>query len=114
VADPKLVVKVMVDYDCYPLWDVGLSGPRNLDPESLPISAALVADLMGWASEYDGTLNRENPAASGFPTREAHERFVRMGLGLAERLAEELGASVQVLYYDDVAGSERSVSGAES
>lgn len=95
-------VKVMADYECWPLWDMGFSGPRNLNPESLPISIPLRNGLLMWAERYDRTLDRTNPTCSGFSSRTEREQFVADGLVLAERLAKELGPSWSVVYFDEI------------
>jgi hypothetical protein len=48
-------------------------------PESLPLSADLQERLWQWAATYDATLNRANPASSGFPTEAERQHFIRQG-----------------------------------
>jgi len=55
--------------------------------------------LDAWRKEYDQTLNRANPIASGFPRKEAETKFVATGYELAVQLKTEL-KTVEVTYYD--------------
>lgn len=84
-------LKLMADYDCHPLWGVSADDLGDVDPASLPISAALVAALAVWAEDYDATLVRDDPAASGFTDAAAEAAFRARGEVLAARLADELG-----------------------
>ena len=100
-------IRVMADYGCHPLWDLGSSGPANLDPRTLPISADLVSSLWNWSQRYDHTLNQSNPRESRFPTPRDHVRFVNDGWLLSKQLAEELGEGWSVNYFDDLTGETR-------
>lgn len=95
-SSPKNL-KLMADYDCFPLWSWDCPD-YNLDPASLPLSAGLIADLYRWQDRYDATLNRDDPASSGFPTLEAETDFRTDGLRLARRLQTELGSDFQVWF----------------
>jgi hypothetical protein len=77
----------MADYECYPLWEG--DGPGNVDPSSLDISGDLAVAITAWGGEYDATLDRENPAASGFADQPAAEAWLRRGAQLAARLRGE-------------------------
>src|SRR5687767_2429248 len=92
-------LKVMEDYHCWPIWEDGDVG--NVDPRTLPISAALQERLMAWACEYDAILNQEDPASSGFPSETAEAHFEAEGRTLATALQEELGETVAVRYWRD-------------
>ena len=98
-------IKVMADYECFPLWRINCANPNNIDPATLPISPALTEDLLDWAARYDATLNRVDPAASGFTDAAAEHAFSARGEHLARRLAEELGPAYTVEYFDDRTGS---------
>lgn len=94
----------MADYDCFPLWTHGGPGTVNLDPATLPITPELAAALLRWADEYDGTLDRDDPASSGFPDPAVENAFYERGAVLARRLAGELGR--QVVYFDGLTGRD--------
>jgi hypothetical protein len=88
----------MVDYHCFPLWELLGDGLHNVDPEKLDISTELRVALSNWASSYDRTLNQEYPPDSGFATPTDEEAFEAEGLRLWKQLQAELGADVQVVY----------------
>jgi hypothetical protein len=90
-------LKLMADYQCFPLWEVSPGGGRNIDPNILSISDLLRHELMDWAEEYDRTLNFEDPAISGFPNADAVSAFKAEGVRLADKLREELGSSFHVM-----------------
>lgn len=84
-------LKLMADYDCLPLWGTEAEEIGEVDPADLPISADLVADLGRWADAFDATLDRDDPARSGFGSPEATAAFRAEGERLANRLRAELG-----------------------
>ena len=90
-------LKLMPDYECFPLWEASPGQVGNINPDELPISAGLRSKLVQWAAEYDATLNREDPAQSGFPTDESKAEFKRTGMELGEQLKSELGPDFSVL-----------------
>jgi hypothetical protein len=90
----------MADYESFPLWRGGV----NVDPAGLPLSAGLVDGLLQWANDYDRTLNRDDPVASGFADSEAEAAFSARGEELARRLAREMGDGWNVAYFDPRAG----------
>jgi hypothetical protein len=81
----------MPDYGCFPLWEASAGQVGNVDPQALPISRSLRADLARWAASYDKTLNAADPGSSGFETEEDEERFKQEGSALGQRLQAELG-----------------------
>lgn len=89
----------MADYECAPLWESGADA-YNVGPESLPISEGLQARLWRWADAYDATLNRDDPASSGFPTEAEGQRFIQHGRTLQRQLQAELGDGFEVTYFD--------------
>jgi hypothetical protein len=90
----------MADYESFPLWRRDAVGTANVDPTSLPISADLARQLSDWAAEYDGTLDRGDPLASGFTDPTAEAAFHARGEELAKRLAGALPAGFTVEYFD--------------
>lgn len=94
-------IKLMADYYCFPLWNNSPVEVGNIDPESLPLSSDLKARLNDWSEKYDSILNDDDPASSGFETREDEQNFIREGKELAECLQAELGDSYQVTYHSD-------------
>lgn len=99
----------MADYECFPLWDLGPSGPANIDPAALPISPELQAKLYEWSARYDQTLDRTDPLSSGFATSEGAAEFAEDGRTLALHLAKELGSSWSVVYFNNETGESQLV-----
>ncbi len=97
-------IKLMADYESFPLWDLGPDGPRNLDPSALSLSPGLQESLDAWASRYDATLDRRDPARSGFADRLEERAFDEDGLRLASRLKVELGDDSVVVYFEHSSG----------
>lgn len=95
-------LRLMPDYDSHPLWEILPDGVRNLAPEELPISGDLQRALVAWAGRYDATLNREDPAASGFKTAQDERDFEEAGLRLWERLRLELSGQAEVTYFSQL------------
>ncbi len=90
----------MTDYECPPLWhDDGEAGP--IDPVDLAISAGLAGELWAWAADYDRTLNRDDPANSGFASSAEEIRFEDTGRALTRRLARELQGTAKVRWWKD-------------
>jgi hypothetical protein len=85
-------IKLMADYQCYPLWEATPGIVGNINPASLPISQNLVNRLNAWAHKYDATLSQDDPASSGFASEQARDDFKKEGGLLALDLQEELGA----------------------
>ena len=90
-------IKLMPDYQCFPLWESSPGYVGNINPENLPISLDLKAELATWTKIYDATLNVDDPACSGFQSEAAEAEFKRNGRDLAERLKYELGPSFAVI-----------------
>jgi hypothetical protein len=95
------MIKLMADYYSFPLWENSPGKVGNIDPQSLPLSEELKERLDNWSEKYDSILNNEDPAASGFATKENEFNFIREGSELANSLQKELGDSYQVTYYSD-------------
>jgi hypothetical protein len=91
------IIKLMPDYNCFPLWEASPPKVGNIDPSDLPISEELRIELLKWAETFDETLNPGDPASSGFKSDESKEQFRTAGMTLAERLRTELGATFNVV-----------------
>ncbi|MES2699567.1 MAG: hypothetical protein V4647_08155 [Pseudomonadota bacterium] len=86
---------MMADYRSWPLWHDGGDDVGNIDPQSLPISDALVSDLNGWIEKLDAALNWDDPAHTKWPDGFFAE-FNDDCQKLAQRLKAELGPSYEV------------------
>ncbi len=91
-------VKVMADYDCFPIWWDQADKVGNIDPKNLPISSVLAADLERWADMFTAMLSRDDPRNSGFKTEQEYRDFDQAGALLTQRLAEELSGKYEVRY----------------
>jgi hypothetical protein len=96
-------IKLMAEYECYPLWDETSPIPDNLSPEMLPLSPALQTQINHWAQEFENTLDQAYPPDSGFLSRQGLEQFEATGRSLVAAIQAELGASFSVSY-DSSAG----------
>ncbi|MFD7903611.1 hypothetical protein ACFV4G_15350 [Kitasatospora sp. NPDC059747] len=105
------VIRVLADYDCYPLWLTGEhSGDLSPGDPMLGLTSELIESLEAWSAEFDDTLCREDPASSGFPSKESEERFYEVGYALSRQLAGELGRGWKVSYFDLRAGGDVEIS----
>ena len=93
---PRKEIRLMPEYDCFPLWDD--LAPDNLDPSSLPISPSLNDRIQAWNRQFAATQCRDDPDESGFPTREEEIRFDEAGRVLWDELRAELGDDYVVRY----------------
>lgn len=95
----------MAEYAAFPLWWAGPTARErdtfNLDPATLPLSEDTIDRIHAWASRYESTLNWENPASSGFPSRAEEEAFEIEGIDLWKRLRKELGDTYNVVYHSE-------------
>jgi hypothetical protein len=82
-------IKLMADYGCYPLWAMDEDKIGNFSPYYLYVSLELENDLWAWASEYDMSLNADDPANSNW-SEERHHEHIEDGLSLARRIKQEL------------------------
>lgn len=91
-------VKLMPEYECYPIWVENKGLFDNIKPEKLPISPGLAIDIMEWSKIYEKTYNHKNPIESGFLTDIDKEFFCNRGIILKERLALELGSNYDIVF----------------
>ncbi len=101
MEDLRPTIKLMADYDCWPLWK--LSEMENIDPKTLPLLATIQQSLDSWAQSYDSTLNRDDPLQSVFETPEAANAFNAEGWRLWACLRQEL-PNCRVVYFDNQLG----------
>ena len=92
-------IKLMADYQSYPLWGTTLEEFGDIPPDSLPISLSLKSSLEEWAERYNDTMNIDDPASSGFKNKGDEKLFINDGRKLAERLQVELGNAYEIIYH---------------
>jgi hypothetical protein len=102
-ASKSTIVKLMPDWGIGPLWvsiDGGIYDPYDTDDitEVISVSSELRHDIATWDGRFQATLDDDDPASSGFPTREAETAFIEDGRVLAGRLRAELPGDVIVEY----------------
>lgn len=90
-------IRLMADYQCFPLWACAPDEPDNIDPESLPISPELRAALVAWAETFDSALDWNDPGNSPPMSAEDEAAFEAEKRRLAERLRAELGDGWRVV-----------------
>lgn len=95
---PKLM-KLMADYQCFPLWEALDDGTHNVNPDDLPLTADLKSALRNWSASYDRTLNQEYPPDSGFASPAEEEAFEAEGRRLWKELQAQLDPEYKVAYY---------------
>jgi hypothetical protein len=93
----KPAIKLMPDYQCWPLWHHGGSRVGNIDPRELGLSDALVGALEHWKEVYDSHLDLADPASTRW-TKEEEAEFERLGRMLCRDLAREIGDRFSVVY----------------
>lgn len=89
-------LKLMADYNCFPLWEASLGAIGNINPKDLPISKLLQNKLISWAAEFDDTLDIDNPIQSGFKDDLTLEKFNKIGAELVLQLRRELGVEYSI------------------
>lgn len=100
----KEKIKLMADYGCYPLWWVNSKKIGDINPETLPLSQQTINRLEKWADMYDGKLNEDEPALSGFSSNEEQEIFEEEGIDLWKQLKKELTSNYEVIYFSEKLG----------
>jgi hypothetical protein len=100
----KAIIKIMSDYQCFPLWKIDDFGVENVSPNELPITEALKEMLMDWQNKYDSTLNMSNPISSGFKSDIEENNFEEQGLEIWQQMLLELGDSYRVKYFSIKSG----------
>ena len=98
-------IKLMTDYEYYPLWEEFSDGISNIAPSSLPIPASLAERIDAWSDDYDKTMNREDPASSGFSSKLAVVEFDEKGRAIFNELKQELDEGFTVTYFSAQSGS---------
>ena len=89
-------IKLMPEYECFPLWGYIDNELNNIDPDGLKISRKLNSDLSHWANKYESTYLKENPVDSGFLNSSEEKEFIKEGYVLRDRLQFELGSNYEI------------------
>ncbi len=94
----------MADYGCDPLWWADADKVGNIDPAKLPLSQETINRLKNWASDYNASLNWQDPANSPDLSPEAEAAFEEEGINLWKQLQIELAPNYQVIYFSELLG----------
>ena len=97
-------LKLMADYECFPLWETDENGLKNINPNELSISEELKRDLLAWADKYDSTLDWDYPPDSGFKYKQEKLESEATGENLYERLKGELDEQFDVSLFQITKG----------
>jgi len=91
------VIKLMPEFQCFPLWRVG-GEVDNVNPDDLPLTSDLQAAIRNWAFTYDSTLNQEYPPDSGFQSGAEEEAFELEGRRIWQELMKQLSPDFKIIY----------------
>lgn len=92
-------LKLMADYECFPLWENYQNELENINPNSLNITKYLQDSLIKWATIYDATLNQDYPPDSGFTTEDEEAEFEQEGKRIFAELAFQLKDGFELSYF---------------
>jgi hypothetical protein len=95
----KRTIKIMPDYQCFPLWEADDKEFGNINPDELKISQELKTMIHDWQVMYDNTLDSGSPNNSGFKNPKDIENFEMEGRAIWTRLISELGEKFMVKYF---------------
>jgi len=93
-------IKLMADFDCYPLWDMDDGG--DIDPTDLPLSEGTIERLFNWQNIYDGIIDWDDPASAGFASEKEKMVFEREGISLWKKIQKELGDEYEIVYFSQL------------
>lgn len=102
----KIRLRLMAEFDCFPLWKQTTDGVENIAPASLAVSPELQRDINAWANAWQATFNRSDPLASGFTSALDEVRFDEAGRELWARLQKELRSDFEVSYFSPLGSQE--------
>ncbi|QIR38664.1 hypothetical protein HCG51_19495 [Tolypothrix sp. PCC 7910] len=99
-----ITIKLMADYGCDPLWWADADKVGNIDPAKLPLSQETINRLKNWASDYNASLNWQDPANSPDLSPEDEAAFEKEGTNLWKQLQTELAPNYRVIYFSELLG----------
>ena len=97
-------IKLMWDYECWPLWQHDGEIFDTVDPSSFPLSEQTLARLAAWASIPDKKLTEVEYPPDMTWTEDEKKRFEQEGLDLWKALRHELGRNYYVTYHSKAKG----------
>ena len=101
-------LKLMWDYQCWPLWENNGVIFKTFDPATFPLSESTLARLQAWAAIPDAKLAEHISAPQDMTWTEEEKRsFEAEGLELWRILRRELGSGFHISYHNPSAGPIR-------
>jgi hypothetical protein len=97
----KQQIKLMAEYNCFPLWKTQEQIWDNINPASLPLSKETIIRLEKWANTFDSTLNHDDPISSKFANSKDEEAFEQEGILICYQLQKELQPDHEIVYYSN-------------
>jgi hypothetical protein len=94
-------IKLMADYECYPLWWASSDKVGDIDPETMPLTEETISRLEKWTDIYNATLNWQDPGNSPDLSPEAEAAFEQEGISLWKQLQKELAPDYEVIYFSE-------------
>jgi hypothetical protein len=95
-------LKLMWDYDAFPLWEVDDEEPWGDD--AFPISGQLRKDLQAWSDQWTAAMFADGgPTVPGWtpPRGDTFRPWDEKGRQLLRRVREELGPNFIVGYFNE-------------
>lgn len=93
----KPSIRLMADYQCWPLWHCRSVQVGNIDPREVGVSMALAKDLSRWVETFESHMDLSDPASTKW-TPEEIAQFDSEGRELSRRLVAEIGDRFDILY----------------
>jgi len=95
-------VRLMAEYNAYPLWSLETSSIGPINPDDLPLSKETLFLLQGWSKKYQTQLNIADPTNSAYFNQDELIEFENEGIRLWLKLREELFAEFEVEYFSEI------------
>lgn len=91
------VIKLMPEYECYPIWISENGGIfKNIPASSLDISEKLLDEITLWDKIFEDAYDRSNPIVSGIKG-DQFISFKKRGMEIYQKLKIEL-PDYEILY----------------
>lgn len=100
---PTQVVKLMCDYDAFPLW-VSSGRLGQASSRSVPISDDLASDLQAWSDNMSSLMWAHHGPERHVPDPDELSVLNSEGQSLAQRVRVELTDEWAVRYFDECSG----------
>ena len=92
-------IKLMPDYNCYPIWD--MDEVDNINPQDLPLKTETIHRLNAWADLFECGLDWHDPGGKSLWSEEDTNLYQQEGLSLWHQLHQELTPEYKVYYFSD-------------